>query len=148
MVVVSFVGNLGRHILQVQSLNTLPYGKRFLAGSQDPTTGKPLPDSFLVPYIGLGNITYGEPVGRASYYALQTQANRRFSHGLEFKSNFTWSKSMDYTSNDNGTLPLYADRRVLSYGESSFDRTFITNLTWLYEIPNSHRVSNLVLCAV
>jgi len=93
---VAFVGNLGRHTLQTRNLNTLPYGKRFLPGSQDATNpGKPLPDSFLVPYVGLGSITYGEPVGTSNYYSLQTQANRRFSHGLEFKTNFTWSKFMD-----------------------------------------------------
>jgi hypothetical protein len=55
---VAFVGNLGRHLLQTQNLNALPYGDRFLAGSQDPTNpGKPLPDSFLAPYVGLGSIT-------------------------------------------------------------------------------------------
>jgi len=70
---VAFVGNLGRHLLQSVNLNTLPYGKRFLPSSQDPTTGKPLADSFLSPYIGLGSITYAEPVGTSNYYALQTQ---------------------------------------------------------------------------
>jgi len=146
---VAFVGNLGRHILQTQSLNTLPYGERFLAGSQDPTEpGKPLPDSFLAPYTGLGTITYGEPVGLSSYYALQTQANHRFSHGLEFKANFTWSKSMDYSSSDNGALAVYASRTLLNYGESTFDRTFITNLAWLYEIPGAHHLTNPVLSAV
>ncbi len=72
MVDVAFVGNLGRHLLQSENLNTLPYGKRFLPSSQDPTTGKPLPDSFLTPYIGIGSITYAEPVGTSNYYALQT----------------------------------------------------------------------------
>jgi hypothetical protein len=42
---------------------------------------------------------------------------------------------MDYSSNDNGILPLYASRRVLSYDLSSFDRPFIANVAWLYEIP-------------
>jgi hypothetical protein len=46
---VAFVGSLGRHLLQTQNLNTLPYGARFLPQNQDSTTGKPLPDSFLVP---------------------------------------------------------------------------------------------------
>jgi hypothetical protein len=145
---VAFVGNLGRHLLQTQNLNTLPYGQRFLASSQDATTGKPLPDSFLAPYIGLGTITFGEPVGRSSYYALQTQANRRFSHGLEFKANWSWSKSMDYGSGDNSLLPLYANRTVLSYGESSFDRTFITNLAWVYEIPGSRYLKNPIATTI
>jgi hypothetical protein len=142
---VAFVGSLGRHLLQTQNLNTLPYGQRFLASSQDPTTGKPLPDSFLAPYTGLGTITFGEPVGRSSYYALQTQANRRFSHGLEFKANWSWSKSMDYGSGDNGIIPLYANRTLFSYGESSFDRTFITNLAWVYELPGSRHLKNPVV---
>ena len=145
---VSFVGNLGRHLLQARNLNTLPYGKRFLPSSLDPTTGKPLADSFLVPYAGLGSITFAEPVGSSSYYALQTQANRRFSHGLEFKANFTWSKSLDYGSGDNNGLPLYADRRLLSYGLSNFDRTFITNIAGLYEIPGARHLSNPVLKAM
>lgn len=136
------VGNLGRHLLQSVNLNTLPYGKRFLPSSQDPTTGRPLADSFLRPYIGLGNITYAEPVGTSSYYALQTQVNRRFSHGVEFKANWTWSKSLDYGSGDNNGLPLYADRRLFAYGLSTFDRTFITNIAGLYEIPGTNRMGN------
>lgn len=145
---VAFVGNLGRHLLMSQNLNALPYSSRFLASNQDPTTGKPLPDSFLVPYVGLGSINFNEPVGTSNYHALQVQANRRFSHGLEFKANWTWSKSLDYGSGDGNTLPLYADRRLLSYGLSSFDRTFITNIAGLYELPGSNRLSNPVLKAV
>ena len=139
---VAVVGNLGRHLLQSVNLNTLAYGKRFLPSSQDPTTGKPLADSFLTPYIGVGSITYAEPVGTSNYYALQTQVNRRFSHGVEFKANWTWSKSLDYGSGDNGSLPLYADRRVFAYGLSSFDRTFITNIAGLYEVPGYSYMTN------
>lgn len=142
---VAFVGNLGRHLLLSQNLNALQYGQRFLASSLDPTTGKPLPDSFLVPYKGLGTITYTEPVGTSNYYALQVQANRRFSHGLEFKANWTWSKSLDYGSGDGNTIPTYADRRTLAYGLSSFDRTFITNIAGLYEIPGSRYLTNPIL---
>jgi len=143
---VAVVGSLGRHLLQTLSLNTLPYGERFLASSQDPTEpGKPLPDTFLAPYTGLGSISFEEPVGTSSYYALQTQVNRRFSHGLEFKANWTWSKAMDYSSSDNGTLALYAARSLFNYGESSFDRTFITNLSWLYELPGSSYLRNPIL---
>jgi hypothetical protein len=103
---VAVVGNLGRHLMMAQNLNQLPYGVRFLPSSQDPTLpGKPLADNFLRPYPGLGTVTYREPIGNSSYYALQTQANRRFSHGLEFKANWTWSKSMDYGSSDGSTMP-------------------------------------------
>jgi hypothetical protein len=143
---VAVVGNLGRHLLMAQNLNQLPYGERFLASSQDPTNpGKPLPDNFLRPYPGLGTITFREPIGNSSYYALQTQANRRFSNGLEFKANWTWSKSMDYGSSDGATVATYANPVLLNYGESSFDRTFITNLSWLYALPGSSRLANPIL---
>lgn len=140
---IAAVGNLGRNLLMQQNLNQLPYGARFAAGAQDPTSpGKPLPNNFLEPYIGYGSISFKEPIGNSSYYALQTQANRRFSNGLEFKANWTWSKSMDYGSTDNSTIATYASPVLLNYGESSFDRTFITNLTWLYELPGSKHFTN------
>lgn len=31
---------------------------------------------------------------------------------------------------------------MLNYGESSFDRTFVTNVSWLYEVPGSARLKN------
>lgn len=49
---------------------------------------------------------------------------------------------MDYGSGDNNGLPLYADRRLFSYGLSTFDRTFITNIAGLYEIPGTNRLTN------
>jgi hypothetical protein len=143
---VAVVGNLGRHLMMARDLNVLPYGVRFLSANQDPTVpGKPFPDNFLRPYRGLGSITYREPVGTSSYYALQTQANRRFSRGLEFKANWTWSKSMDFGSSDGALLPTYASRNLLAYGESSFDRTHIVNLAWLYELPGSQHMTNPIL---
>jgi Carboxypeptidase regulatory-like domain len=145
---VAVVGNLGRNLEMSENLNQLPYGVRFFPGSQDPTTGKPLPDAFLRPYPGLGNITFREPIGTSNYYALQTQANRRFSHGFEFKANWTWSKSMDYGSTDGAAVATYGSRRLLNYGESSFDRTFVTNLSWLYELPGSQRLTNPILSTV
>jgi hypothetical protein len=144
----AFVGNLGRHLSMAQNLNQLPYGERFLSSSQDSTVpGKPLPDNFLRPYIGLGTINYRQPIGTSNYYALQVQANHRFSHGLEFKANWTWSKSMDYGSGDGATLPTYASRYLLDYGLSSFDEPHIVNLAWLYEIPVSQRLTNPLLHA-
>jgi len=35
------------------------------------------------------------PLGFSTYHALQVQANRRFSSGLSFISNYTFSKSID-----------------------------------------------------
>ena len=57
---VAYVGALGRHLLDLRNLNTLPYGYRFLASSQDSTTGKPLADNYLMPYRGYSSVTIDE----------------------------------------------------------------------------------------
>jgi hypothetical protein len=55
---------------------------------------------------------------------------------------------MDYGSNDGATLPTYASRYLLSYGESTFDRTHIVNMAWLYELPGSRRLTNPIASAL
>ncbi len=48
------------------------------------------------PYIGAGFFWNTE--GNTSYNALQIDASKRLSHGLTFRANYTWSKSMDMNS--------------------------------------------------
>src|SRR5262249_14252361 len=72
---VAYVGALGRHLLQERNINTLPYGARFLASSQDSTTGRPLPDTFLVPYSGYSSIQIDEFASNSSYHSMQVQLN-------------------------------------------------------------------------
>lgn len=58
---VSYVGSLSRHLLQRRSINAVAYGQRFQAASIDPTVSggaTPLPDNFLRPYKGYGDINY------------------------------------------------------------------------------------------
>ena len=42
---------------------------------------------------GLGVLS--APLGDVSYNSLQTQVNKRFSHGLQFSYSFVWQKNMD-----------------------------------------------------
>ena len=39
-----------------------------------------------------------ESIGRGNYDALQIAVEKRFKRGLEFTSNFTWSKNLDQSS--------------------------------------------------
>jgi hypothetical protein len=55
---------------------------------------------------------------------------------------------MDYSSSDNGAIALYAARSLYNYGEASFDRTFITNISWLYELPGSSHLRNPLLSTI
>ena len=58
----------------------------------------------------------------SNYHSLQAQANRRFSHGLQFGGDWTWSKTMDFTDTDGGVVATYAPTRIWDYGKAGFDR--------------------------
>jgi Carboxypeptidase regulatory-like domain/TonB-dependent Receptor Plug Domain len=140
VVEVSYVGNVGRHLIMQRNLNAVPYSARFLPQNADPTApARALNDNFFRPFPGYGDIAYVEHSGTSNYNALQTSLNRRFSRGFQFGVAYTWSKTMDYGSNDRSGLPMYRPYSVWSYGEASFDQThvFIFNYTW--ELPKASR---------
>jgi len=132
---VAYVGALGRHLLQERNINTLPYGAHFLASNLDSTTGRPLPDTFLVPYSGYSSIQIDEFASTSNYHSMQVQLNRRFTRGLQFGASWTWSKSMDYVSNDFAAVSAIVSPRVWNYGKSDFDRTHIVQVNWTWDIP-------------
>lgn len=138
---VSYVGTLGRHLFQMRNLNTLPMGARFDPAYADPTKpGSPLPDSYIVPYRGYTSLNIEEYASSSNYHSLQVQANRRFAHGFQFGANWTWAKSMDYTSNDWGSVSQYVDRRVWNYGPSDFDKRHVVNLNWVWDMPRATKL--------
>lgn len=142
LVDIAYVGNVGRHLSQSRDLNALPYGTRFLPASVDPSNpSSPLPDNFLRPLPGFGGINYRENTGISNYNALQASMNRRFARGIEFGFAYTWSKSMDYTSGDNGGLPMFRPYRVWSYGKAAFDQTHVLVFNYTWDIPKLSAVA-------
>ena len=138
---VAYVGTLGRHLTDYMALNEIAPGSHFLPTSQSPIGGV-LPDNFMRPYPGYGNInleTYGLT---SSYHSLQAQVNRRFAHGLQFGSAFTWSRAMDYTDSYNGTIATYIDPRVYNYGPAGYDRRLNLTFNYLWDIPNASKLWN------
>ncbi len=128
---VKYVGVLGRNLSMTRSINTVPYGVRFLPQNQDPTTGTPLNDAFLRPYPGLGNITFRETSGSSNYHALQVSANRRMAAGLQFGVSYSYSKVMDFGT----SLPVYNNARSYAYGKADFDQTHSMVINYTYDIP-------------
>ncbi|MEP7366607.1 MAG: hypothetical protein ABI972_25395, partial [Acidobacteriota bacterium] len=138
LVDVSYVGNRSQHLQQTRDLNTLPYGARFDPNNFDPTLpGRPLPDNFLRPNPGYGTMTYIENSGYGNYNALQASLNRRFSTSLQFGIAYTWSKSMDLTSGDNGLLPIFRPYRIWNYGRSTYDQTHVFVFNYLWDLPKA-----------
>jgi hypothetical protein len=128
--------------MQRRSLNALPYGTRFLASSIDPTTGNPLPDNFLRPLPGYGDIQYIELAGTSNYHSLQTQINKRFSKGFQYGVSWTWSKAMTIVNGNGDAVNPYLDYRVRNYGKASFDRTHNLIVNYLYDIPKLSKLMN------
>lgn len=139
---VAYVGSLARHLLQRRSINSVPYGGRFLPSSADttiaaPATGDrtPLPDNFLRPYKGFADINYIEFASNSNYHALQVSANRRFSSSLSFGLAYTWSKAMDLVDGNNNNVNPIINPRVRNYGKAGFDRTHNMTINYVYRIP-------------
>jgi hypothetical protein len=145
---VAYVSTLARHLQQTRDINLIPYGARFLPQNQDPTAGRPRLDNFFRPYVGYTGIGYVESASSSNYHSLQVQANRRFSRGLQFGGAWTWSKTMDFTDTDGGTVATYAPSRIWDYGKAGFDRTHVLAVNWLWEAPGGSKLWNTRLSRV
>jgi Carboxypeptidase regulatory-like domain len=139
---VAYVGSVQNHLPRRVNLNAVPYGAAFAPQNQDPTLAASttpgatsLPADFLRPYRGFQNINFRLFDANANYHALQTQVDRRFSNGLFFNVNYTWSKALD-TQSGNGDFSRIDefDKRA-NYGPANHDRRHIFNLNWVYELP-------------
>jgi hypothetical protein len=139
-----YIGSLGRNLLWQRNLSAIPFGTNFQPSSIDPTTGRPLPPNFLRPYAGYGNIDIREPASSSNYHSLQASANKRFSRNLQFGVSYTWSKSLDYNSDDGNFVSTLVPVRVWNYGLSSFDRSHVVKANWLWDLPRwdtAHRIA-------
>jgi outer membrane receptor protein involved in Fe transport len=141
---VSYVSTMGRHLFQMHNLNTLPMGTRFQSWAADTSKSSgTLPDNYLVPFRGYSTtLNYEEYAGSSNYHSLQIQANRRFAHGMQFGANYTWAKSLDYASNDWGSVAQYTDRHVWNYGPSDFDKRHVVNVNWVWDLPQATKIVN------
>ena len=85
MIDASYVGGLSRHLFLRRNINPIPMYARFDPKNEDPTQpGRPLPDNFLRPYQGYGDLNVNEHTGSSNYNSLQVAVNRRFTRWLQF----------------------------------------------------------------
>jgi hypothetical protein len=140
---VTYVGSIGRRLLQTRNINAVPYGTNFLPSSIDPTTGGPLPANFLRPYRGYGDILVSEFAGFSDYHALQTSVNRRYTAGLQVGVAYTLSDAKNVggsTGTNNPTVNPFLDIRERNY--ASVGRKHNLAINYSYDIPGLSRVWN------
>ncbi|MEO8483517.1 MAG: carboxypeptidase-like regulatory domain-containing protein [Acidobacteriota bacterium] len=96
---VSYVGQHAWNQLQSINLNAVDFGTAFQPQYQDPTQAATFLGSNTVAsdqmraFRGYGNINQQNPRGWSTYHSLQFSYQRRFSHGVSWGLNDTWSLS-------------------------------------------------------
>src|SRR5579872_1715189 len=96
----------------------------------------------LRPFPQYGNITnwHWVPLGDTWYESLQLKATKRFNHGLEFSTNFTWSKQLTLGVEDDfgrggGVIINDAFNRPNQKALSVFDQPFQYVFSGSYTTP-------------
>ena len=129
-VMVGYFGSKGTHLRISRNINQPVNGVRPFPRLSD--------SSPLLPGATIGNITQVEGTGNSSYNGLWASATKRFSHGLQFNTSYTWSKSIDYNSVSSpptvvpvqNSYDLRGDR-----GLSDFDARHRLVASAIYELP-------------
>jgi hypothetical protein len=100
------------------------------------------------PFIGFNpNADFWRAEGVSTYNALQFQATKRMSHGLQVNASYTWSHSLDEGSGlgaglfFNGNNPLVPRT---AYASSDFDRTHVFTISYVYQLPTRSYSSRFV----
>jgi hypothetical protein len=92
------------------------------------------------PYLGYGDIEISFSGGYASYHALQTKLEKKFSSGMYLLNSFTFSKVIDNSaghleaSNGDNSRINYLDRRY-DKGVGSYNQPFGNTTTIVYDLP-------------
>ena len=109
----------------------VPQGAQYIPGP-----GKKRPN----PNLGAGFFWYTE--GNTSYNALQGDISHRFSHGLQFRVNYTWSKDLDMNSGltgaqANNQAQMILDRNDLhrDWGPSAYNIPNQVGISGTYQLP-------------
>jgi len=132
----SYVGSLGRHIVYEYNMNPIPMFAHFDPKNVDSTTGSPLADNYLRPYLGMGNITMEGFGATTNYHSLQVSVNRRMSHGIQYGLSYTFSKGLGVASTDSTTVSPYFDMRHRNYGPFSYDIPQMLMINYAWDLPD------------
>jgi outer membrane receptor protein involved in Fe transport len=141
---IAYVGSSSKKLLRQSQINAVPLGATFLPQNQDPTRssstpgGAALPNDFLRPFPGYGNIRMWDYTGWGNYHALQTSLNRRFDNGFMFTVFYVWSKTLTSNSTDFAAGLPSSDRNLIKqydYSYADYDRPHNFVVNFVYQTP-------------
>ncbi|MEK7408187.1 MAG: TonB-dependent receptor [Acidobacteriota bacterium] len=122
----SYVGSSGVRLISNVNINQIPVEMTNETVYQDRQGYKP--------YIQFGNITYWGNIAHSTYHGGTWKLEKRFSHGLNFVTHFTFSKSIDNASGD-GFSGRTAYNLALERGVSDFDTKRRYVISGGYQLP-------------
>jgi len=126
IVELGYIGKLSRHLLSTANLNQLP------AGTLQANRG--INPEALRPYRGYSSILHAGHRSSSNYNGFTASLERRFHRGLTLQLAYTMSRSIDDASDKRDVLMISSNRRA-DRGLSSFDRTNVFYISYVYEVP-------------
>jgi hypothetical protein len=148
---IAYVGNFDRNAPQAVEINPVPLGA--YANSKNIVNGSEVPADLLrTAFPGMGDLTYqSDSASTLNYHALQIQAQRRLTHGLQFGASYSYSKALGV----QGTDP-YHNQREWWYGPTQYDRRNNLAINYTYYLPNAgshlgpmkHVLNNWILSGI
>jgi hypothetical protein len=97
-----------------------------------------------------GNLTTNPPLGTGIYHGGSVDFMHRFTKGLYFRTNYTFSKNIDNSTNElfssrvNPRRPQDGFNFAAERGRSALDLTHKFAVTWVYDFPNLHSDNRFV----
>ena len=145
---VAYVGSHGYHELQQANINNaapvICPDAPCPAGLANGT--KYFPSGLARRNPRFGNATLLFMSAKNAYHSLQVDLNRRFGSGLQFRTNYTFSKSLDDTSSLSSFQAIGNPNQVMDpwdrqrdYGLSAFDVRHRFTFSSTYELPFGSR---------
>ncbi len=128
---VTYVGNLGRHLLRQPNINQIPFDLN--AANQALPSAQRATNATLVPYKGYSNITTYMSDSTSNYHALQAYVNKRKGN-IFFTAAYTYSKAYG-DSSGQGENPENFQNRHYNWGPLSFDRRHAFVATYVWSLP-------------
>jgi hypothetical protein len=123
---IAYVGARGLHNFRVFDIN------QPAVGALQANPGKNV--NYLRPYKGYAAIQQEQSNGSSLYSSLQVSWNRRFTAGSLFGVSYTFSKSLDNSSNYRDIMPdTYYTNNL--WGPSEYDTKHILVVNYLYDLP-------------
>lgn len=145
---IGYLGTLG-HQLTVTGTRSI--------NQVDPAVIRPGNSQILRPFPQFSNVSVHSPtIGNSNYHGANIRLEKRYSRGLQFGMNYTWSKMIDDVNSRNelGAVPAIAnfyDRKAdRGLAANHVAHRYIGNAVWEVPVGKGRRVAvtNPVLNAV